>query len=235
MGYPFHYHYFILQTESPPTMFKTKAFNLETSTAIAKTHSKLLQTSSMQPMTVTKGNITSKNLKSRTCPYCKKVFARPYTLKSHIRRHTNEKPFTCKVCQRSFSQSATLENHKLTHTGAKPHQCRSCFKRFAHQTSLKTHLRIHSGEQPYKCEYCERRFTDGSTLQKHRRTHNGERPFLCHYCKKPFSQSGNMRRHMATTHKTVTQASLAEPGSYNDNSIFRNSEPSDTRELQNIF
>eukprot|EP00794_Sanderia_malayensis_P008757 gene8757-9692_t len=143
-----------------------------------------------------------KSLKNRTCSYCQRVFARPFTLKSHIRRHTKEKPYTCQVCQRSFSQSATLENHKLTHSGDKPHQCNACFKRFAHQTSLKTHLRIHSGEQPYQCEYCGRRFSDGSTLQKHKRTHSGERPFRCLFCDKCFSQSGNMRRHMASTHKT---------------------------------
>lgn len=148
---------------------------------------------------------TSKNLKNRTCPYCQKIFARPFTLKSHIRRHTKEKPYTCNVCQRSFSQSATLENHKLTHTGVKPHQCHLCLKRFAHQTSLKTHLRIHSGEQPYKCEFCARRFTDGSTLQKHKRTHSGDKPFRCQFCLKCFSQSGNMKRHMATTHKDSIQ------------------------------
>lgn len=148
-----------------------------------------------------------KNLKNRTCPYCQKIFARPFTLKSHIRRHTKEKPFTCIVCQRSFSQSATLENHKLTHTGVKPHQCHLCLKRFAHQTSLKTHLRIHSGEQPYKCEFCARRFTDGSTLQKHKRTHSGDKPFRCQRCLKCFSQSGNMKRHMATTHKQLKDSS----------------------------
>ena len=148
---------------------------------------------------------TAKNLKNRTCPHCKRVFARPFTLKSHIRRHTKERPYTCTVCERSFSQSATLENHKLTHTGAKPHQCHLCLKRFAHQTSLKTHLRIHTGEQPYHCELCDRRFTDGSTLQKHRRIHSGDKPFQCHYCLKCFSQSGNMKRHMATTHKHELQ------------------------------
>lgn len=64
------------------------------------------------------------------CRICNKVYARPSTLRTHMRTHKGEKPFKCQICLKSFTQDANLT----------------------------AHLRIHSGEKPFKCQVCERRY-----------------------------------------------------------------------------
>ncbi|XP_064483907.1 zinc finger protein 771-like [Ornithodoros turicata] len=130
------------------------------------------------------------------CGICGKAYARPSTLKTHLRTHSGERPYRCLQCSKCFSQAANLTAHLRTHSGEKPFRCPVCERRFSQSSSVTTHLRTHSGERPYRCCFCRKAFSDSSTLTKHLRIHSGEKPYQCKLCLLRFSQSGNLNRHM---------------------------------------
>ncbi|XP_050678285.1 oocyte zinc finger protein XlCOF6.1-like [Leptidea sinapis] len=162
------------------------------------------------------------------CTICDKEFLKIYLLKSHLRKHTDERPFQCATCSMYFKHKSTLIRHIQIHNDIRPFACEFCDKTFTHAGLLKPHMRKHTGERPYpcpkctktfahkhnmlrhlarhekeknlQCKICNKVFPRESRLVYHMRSHTNSRPFVCDVCGKKFSHRQNVVRHYEKKH-----------------------------------
>lgn len=88
------------------------------------------------------------------CTLCPKRFTRAYSLRSHLRTHTDERPFVCTVCGKAFARQNDRKRHEGLHSGEKKFVCRGdlkagsqwgCGTRFARAEALGRHFRSEPG------------------------------------------------------------------------------------------
>ncbi|KAI9193131.1 uncharacterized protein BJ171DRAFT_303409 [Polychytrium aggregatum] len=73
---------------------------------------------------------------------CKKVFTRPYNLKSHMKIHSGEKQFQCTFCPSKFTRGHDLKRHIRLHTNERPFACPHCDERFSRSDAVRRHIQI---------------------------------------------------------------------------------------------
>ncbi|XP_020496258.2 gastrula zinc finger protein XlCGF57.1 [Labrus bergylta] len=110
------------------------------------------------------------------CSVCGKKIKK-YSLKRHMRIHTEEKRVTCSVCGKRFQEHGDLKRHLLIHKGEKAFSCSLCGKSFTLKGNLKRHLLVHTGEKPYGCSICGKRYAENKQLKCHLTVHTGENLF----------------------------------------------------------
>ena len=99
------------------------------------------------------------------CKYCDIKLHNEYKIRSHIRRHTDNKPFECQICNKCFSDSYMLLKHKKAHK-----------KTILDRQKYQKHSAPSGNDELEEDEY-------GSIVGD-----NG-REFLCSICKAPFSRA----------------------------------------------
>ncbi|XP_020811293.1 zinc finger protein 813 [Drosophila serrata] len=132
------------------------------------------------------------------CEICSKTHPNTSQLKSHMRKHLNEKSYECEVCGRRFNAACNLTSHMRTHTGEKPFICAYCERRFADHSSHRKHERIHTNERPYACNICGKAFALSTSLKAHYMTHSSEKPYKCQPCSKSFRLKHQLTAHEKT-------------------------------------
>lgn len=110
--------------------------------------------------------------------YCSARFKDRYSVRNHIRIHSDFKQYKCRFCDQRFHQRGNAKAHERCHTGEKPFVCPHCGKGFAEKGNLKSHISFHTGERPYSCSHCSKTFRTHYSHKIHVRSHTQEKPFL---------------------------------------------------------
>lgn len=66
-----------------------------------------------------KDNRVQKHPATFQCTLCPKRFTRAYSLRSHLRTHTDERPFVCTVCGEAFARQHDRKRHQGLHSREK--------------------------------------------------------------------------------------------------------------------
>ena len=106
------------------------------------------------------------------------MFASSYTsaLRTHLKRHSDERPYECNQCDYASSHVFSLRTHLKTHSEEKSNKCNQC--NFIAASHLKIHLKIHSGEKLNKCNQCDYASSWAGDLRTYEiNTHEITQPF----------------------------------------------------------
>lgn len=111
------------------------------------------------------------------CPECPKRFTRAYTLRSHLRTHTDERPFVCTICLKAFHRENDRKRHEKIHGEERDVICGGvlkggrewgCKKRFTRPDALRKHLQNGAGRA------CIKEYEEGNELVCHGVSKKGE-------------------------------------------------------------
>uniref|UniRef100_A0A4W5QPT8 C2H2-type domain-containing protein n=1 Tax=Hucho hucho TaxID=62062 RepID=A0A4W5QPT8_9TELE len=153
---------------------------------------------------------TEKQKQSKVCCICKKRLPKSYSMKVHMRSHSDLRPHKCPHCGQTFKniydmrkhivktvckvlradpEEAQAQVHALTHS---PLHCTECSRMFADPVKLDRHKLSHNfnGVKPLKKHYL-----DAHKFSGHERTHTGDLPYQCSHCPRKFNLSAVLVEH----------------------------------------
>lgn len=88
------------------------------------------------------------------CPSCPREYTRAFSLRNHLRTHTDERPFVCGTCGRAFTRQHDRKTHEQLHSGEKSWICTGrlksgenwgCGRRYGRKSNLRRHFRSKIG------------------------------------------------------------------------------------------
>uniref|UniRef100_A0A2M4ADK3 Putative c2h2-type zn-finger protein n=1 Tax=Anopheles triannulatus TaxID=58253 RepID=A0A2M4ADK3_9DIPT len=129
-------------------------------------------------------------------------------LMSLSNRQLEDGRFQCGACARTFRNAYTLKRHLKLHTEENLYECEYCGKRFNDRSNWKIHLRAHTGDNLYNCLVCLKSYISPSTLKYHLRAHRKLRSFDCRVCQAPFPEYEELERHVRDVHRGLTMEDL---------------------------
>ena len=95
------------------------------------------------------GAIIGKDKKRRQenrCLTCDKVFSTPYTLKSHMKLHNNDRPFTCDECGKGFTLMSCLKTHMKAKHAGQSYPCQVCDEDDEHSRIINNDGNVHEDD-----------------------------------------------------------------------------------------
>lgn len=131
----------------------------------------------------------------KVCHICNAVFRKTFSLKRHLKLHTQDKPHKCTVCSFAFIQKSDLIRHMAVHSNVFAHTCDvdGCGKTFRTKRNLHSHQsNTHYRRGFYRCPVCRKRFKFISTMKIHYlKEHTECDLFECDLCGKDFKTVRN--------------------------------------------
>lgn len=149
------------------------------------------------------------------CEVCAKTFKSVYALRVHVLRHSNQR-FECPFdgCNAIYSWYYTLKKHIRVHTNQAPiHRCDwpGCDYQSHRPDLLRKHRTRHTGERKFPCNWpdCGKAFKTESGLFDHLSMHKNERKHACTWpgCNYRCNLPGNLRKHIAIHEKKLAKSS----------------------------
>ena len=147
------------------------------------------------------------------CEICSKEYNK-FTIKQHVKIHTEENKLECKVCDKRFSKSILLAHMKRAHSKKEEEEerviCEICCKDYK-KVSMKHHLEnIHADFGNHKCVDCNKEFRSKVYLLNHKYSVHSKTTFPCETCGKTFSNKQYLARHQKSVHAAVEDVCSCE-------------------------
>ncbi|XP_049831569.1 zinc finger protein 761-like [Schistocerca gregaria] len=146
--------------------------------------------------------------RSYACQFCDSTFSLYIELKSHMKKHSDQKVYKCiqKDCLQTFSDLESFLTHtNNAHVTGLQYRCHVCNKKFDNLESLGLHQYSHgthakssnkSLTRGLVCYKCKRKFKTHAALEHHLDTSSHHFPCPC--CGKVFTWERYLRRHLTT-------------------------------------
>lgn len=133
------------------------------------------------------------------------------SLKEHEKSHSEIKSHSCPICKKTYKTASTLSQHLDTH-GETEYSCPQCSLRLNSKRTLKYHMLRHSDVIHFTCEVCNAQFKRSKAYKEHIISkHTKIRPYQCDWCQKSFANGANCRKHKKESHpRELAQAERCE-------------------------
>lgn len=170
------------------------------------------------------------------CSTCGYLAYTEYTLKVHLKNHTEEYPYKCKICGYESKWSGHMKKHLFGHVRIKCDECESTFtktntlkkhkqtvhvNRFQCSTSgyiafteskLKKHLKVHTENVLYKCSICVYSSKHSGHVLRHQIAHDKVKTHKCDECESTLTTASTLKRHKLTVHEGGTRFDCSHCG-----------------------
>ena len=150
-----------------------------------------------------------------TCKICNKE-VKEQSLRTHIKRHTDNTVFTCEVCDKTYSDERTLVRHRKRFEHGDSYgniffECDGCPKKFRQRRLLNVHKKRVHLSKTIKCEFCDKYFALAYERNFHQKEHT--QLLECSICDNVYKRKADLTKHIKNSH-LATNVNNATPTKY---------------------